>query len=392
MSDNKPSQSTEDFMAEINKKADLATLKEETAEKKALLDSKIVSTRLDQMQQAERDIEIAKNASYGALSKEELDTIVRDNDDYMEAAKNPMEFICDSFNDKVPFFRKNLILLGAKTGEGKSTAVANLAFAAVAGRDKRTGRTLRVLVITNEEKREDFYNRITSLAKGWHYTNHSKFTDEQRKEFSRMIPILGSSGRLTVIDNNHGGSHGVTTTIEGIESMFASLIEHKEKYDVVLLDYYQNIISSKLNPGLDQYKVQERVSRALDNFKNNYPAPIVVMAQLKSQSEKNQEPFQIRLMGSKSIMVPATVAFEMIVDRENLRTKWVCHKSRYTESVGKDFWTGYEKGRFVTYTNEFIEKTQAQIMEKEYKRISGAMDKASALPGVKPGGDDGTKV
>lgn len=369
-------------IAGIQKVAELEKLKADTQEKRTILDNKVVSIKLESLQQNEREIEIAKNANYGALSKQEIDSIVNDNDQYMEAAKDPMTFICPTFDEVVPFFRKNLILVGAKTGEGKSTAIANLAYTALLSRDPKTGKLLRTLVITNEEKREDFYNRITSLINGWHYTNHSKFTEIQRKEFSRMIPVLSSSGRLTVIDNNHGGSHGVTTSIEGLATLFNSLIENKEYYDIVLIDYYQNIMSSKLNPALDQYKVQEKFSRLVDDFKNNYPAPIVIMAQLKSQGDKEQIPFQIRLMGSKSIMVPSTLTIEMVVDRKNLRTKWVVHKSRYTEGMGVDFFTGYDKGRFVEYSVDFAEKVQKQAYEREARKINNAIDKNNGIKDV----------
>jgi hypothetical protein len=373
----------DDTIAKIHKTAEIEKLKAETAEKRVLLDSKTVDARLKSAIQNEKEIELAKKASYGALSKEEVKEIVRDNDDYMESAQKPMMFICSSFNEIVPFFRKNMILVAAKTGEGKSTAVANIAYSCLIGKDPTTGKTLRTLVITNEEKREDFYNRITSLIKGWHYTNHSKFTKEQRAEFSRMIPILASSGRLTVIDNNHGGSHGVTTSIDGIEALFNSLLENKEYYNVVLIDYYQNIISSKLNPTIDQYKIQERFARLVDNFKNNYPAPIVVMSQLRSQSEKDKDtPFQIRIMGSKSILVPCTFAVEMVVDRKNLRTQWIVHKSRYTEGMGKKFWTGYEKGKFIEYNTAFAEKVQRMQYEREANKANQIINQNNGIKDV----------
>lgn len=376
------SEQKDDFDKNMDKVIELEKLKADTAIKKTYLDNKIISNKLETMQQHEKEIELAKSASYGALSAEVVKDIVKDNSDYMEAAKDPMCFINDSFKDVVPFFQKNLILVGAKTGEGKSTAVANIAFTSLLSKNKLTGKMYRILVITNEEKREDFYNRITALIKGWHYTNHSKFTSDQIKEFNQMIPILSSSGRLTVIDNNHNGSHGVTTSIEGIETLFNNLIETKEYYDVVLIDYYQNIITSKMDPKLDQYRVQEKFARLVDDFKNNYPAPIVVMAQLKSQKENSQDPFQIRLMGSKSIMVPSTLAIEMVIDRKNLRTKWVVHKSRYTEGMGKDFWTGYDKGKIVEYSTAFAEKVQKMAYEKEARRVNQEIDKNNGLPGV----------
>lgn len=380
MSDSKPTETKEEFVAKVNKAAELENLKQETVAKKTVLDHKIISSRLDNLEQTERELKLARETSYGALSEQEIKKIVQDNDEYMEASRNPMRFICEDFDDIIPFFRKNVILVGAKTGEGKSTAVANLAYTAISTKDAKTGRSFRTLVITNEEKREDFYNRVTSLARGWHYTNHSKFTQEQRETFSKMIPVLASSGRLTVIDNNHNNLHGMTTTVEGLEAIFHNLIANKEYYDIVIIDYYQNIISSRNNPSLDQYKVQEKFAKLLDDFKNNYPAPIVVMSQLRPMKEKTEEPFQIRIMGSKSIMVPCTLAIEMVIDRANSRTKWVVHKSRYTEAMGKDFYTGYDRGRFVNYTSDFAELVQKRAYEREAKRISNKINKSNGLP------------
>lgn len=363
----------------IKKAAESEKIKKEASEKRAEYDKKMYTAKLEAMAQNEHDLALAKKANYGALTPEEILATVKSNDDYMEAAQNPISFICSAFDNIVPFFRKNLILVAGKSGHGKSAAVANLAYNALVTKDEKTGRVLRTLVITNEERKEDFLNRVTSLVKGWHYTNHSKFTKEQRKEFSRMIPVLSSSGRLTVIDDCHGGSYGVTTSVEGIEAIFESLLANKEYYDVIIIDYYQNVITSKKNPMLNQYQVQEKLSRVLDNFKNAYPAPIVIMSQLKPDLEKDA-PFQIRIMGSKSIMVPATFAIEMIINVKDQKTSWKVHKSRYAESMGKEFSTGYDNGRFVVYSTAFAERVQKQAYEREARKLNSAIDKTNGIP------------
>jgi replicative DNA helicase len=282
----------------------------------------------------------------------------------------------------VPFFRKNFILIGARTGEGKSTAVANIAFGVMGSRHPVTGKTLRVLVLTNEERAEDFYNRVTSLIKGWHYTNHSKFTKEQTDTFRKMIPVLASNGRLTVIDNNHNGSHGVTTSIEGIATVFENLIEKKEYYDVIMIDYYQNIIHSQKYPHLSENEVQARLSRMMDKYKNEYPAPIVMMAQINAPDKDDKVPFQYRIKGRKIIMDPATFAVEMVRDTKNLRTKWVVHKSRFTEAIGSDFFTGYDRGKFIPYTTAFAEHVQKMAYEREARKINQAIDQNNGLKDV----------
>lgn len=382
MSETKPIETADDFVKKIEETAKIEKLKSDTANKKAVLDNKKVTAALELVQRNENELNITLNTNFGALTKEQIEQLQKDNDEYMEAAKHQMLFVCDTFVGVVPFFRKNFILIGGRTGDGKSTTVANIVYKTLTTKDPRTNKTRRVLVLTNEEKAEDFYNRVTCLIKGWHYTNHSKFTDEQRKTFNEFIPKLSSNGRLTVVDNCHGGSHGVTTSIEGIQAIFDNLIANQEWYDVVIIDYYQNIIHSKNFPHLSENEIQARLARMIDNYKNIYPAPIVMMTQVTPPDKDNKVPFQQRIKGRKIIMDPATFVVEMVADRKNLRTQWIVHKSRYTESVGMDIFTGYDHGRFVVYSSEFAEKVQMQAIERATKRMNEQIDKSNGIKEV----------
>lgn len=373
----------DDFAVQIAKVAEIEALQKDTAKKKAILDNKRVTTQFAQVEQNEKDLAVAQSTNFGAMSEAQIKKIQQENADYMEAAKTGMFFVNENaFGNFVPFFRKNFILIGGKTGDGKSTTVANIVHSVISQKNPQTGKVRRALVITNEERAEDFYNRVTCLIKGWHYTNHDKFTEEQRDTFQKFIPLLASNGRLTVVDNTHNDSHGVTTTIEGIETIFENLIKNKEWYDVVLIDYYQNIISSAKNPYMSENEVQARLARMMDKYKNTYPAPIVMMAQVNAPDKDNKIPFQQRIKGRKIIMDPATCALEMIADRKNLRTIWTVWKSRFTEAVGQDLKTGYERGKFVEYTNEFAEKVQKQAYERESRKINETIDKSNGLPDV----------
>lgn len=354
---------------------ELEKLKAETAAKKVKLEAKWVDAKLEQQEQSERDMAQALSTDYGALTEEQIAKLQKDNDEYMEAAKNAMIFIIPKFDNFVPFFRKNFILIGARTGEGKSTAVANIAFAALAA-----GK--RVLVLTNEEKSEDFYNRVTAISKGWHYTNHSKFTDKQKEVFRNMIPVLARGGRLTVVDNNHNGSHGVTTSIEGIATVFENLMRSGTYYDMVLIDYYQNIIHSQKYPNLSENEVQARLSRMMDKYKNEYPAPICMMAQITPPDKDDKIPFQHRIKGRKIIMDPATCVIEMIRNTAELYTIFKFHKSRFNEAIGKDIKVGYDSGKFVEYNTAFAEKVQKMAYEKEARRVNDQIDKGNGLPDV----------
>ena len=117
--------------------------------------------------------------NFGRLTQDAISELVASNDEYMQAAKNAMMFINEEFGKLVPYFRKNVILIGGDTGDGKSTTVANIIFQTISRVNPATGKAGKVLVLSNEEAPEDFYNRVTSIMKGWAYTNHDQFTDEQ---------------------------------------------------------------------------------------------------------------------------------------------------------------------------------------------------------------------
>ena len=141
----------------------------------------------------------------------------------------------------------------AQSGEGKSTTVANIIASTIRQISPVTGKVCRVLVITNEEKAEDVYNRITCFSHGWAYTEHHAFTDLQINTFENYIPILAK--KITVIDDSFGSKpgcpvSGVTTSIEGIQAIFDNIIANQIHYDAILIDYYQHISTSKKTPEL----------------------------------------------------------------------------------------------------------------------------------------------
>lgn len=373
---------TEDpIHAEIAEDAALEKRKKKVQKKELLVRERRADSAIEKIEQSDKDGEIAKTTNYGALSKEDVEAIQKDNIEYMLAARQKMSFINEKFNKAIPYFRKNLILIGGKTGEGKSTTVANIVYETLGKPPKdNPNKKMRVLVLTNEEKREDVYNRVTCLAKGWHYTNHDKFTDEQLAVFTKYIDILSKDGRLVVIDNNHNGASGTTTTLEGICQIFDNLIANGEYYDAVILDYYQNCKESRVNFGMNEWEVQAALAQKLDQYKNVYPAPIVLMAQVQQQPDPTKNvPFKTRIEGRKVILNVATCCVEMVARREDLCTEWHIHKSRFNESVGEKITTGYKNGRYVLYDEEFINGVQRMKANKE----RDILNKGSKMPSEK---------
>lgn len=367
--------------AEKNKEITQKT--QEVKERQLFLNDKRTALQMEQMLQAEQEMKLARETDFGPMSEEQIASLRQANHEYMEAAKKNMTFICDEFKGNIPFFRKNLIFIGGKTGEGKSTTVANIVFNTIGQKDEATGKRRKVLVITNEEKSEDVINRLTCLKMGWHYTNHDKFSADQLKVFDEYIVKWPKAG-VTVIDNGYNGIQNLTTSIEGISSIFDNLIAKEEYYDAVLIDYYQNVKFSKRDPTLDEYKVQAKLASALDIYKNIYPAPIVVMGQVKPNDKDDSTPFEYRIKGRKEIMTVSTCAIEMVADRKALRTNWIIHKSRFNDTLGEAIITGYDKGRFVNNDAEFSLKVDRINAEREAKKK--ADQQKEFFKEIKPGG------
>ena len=373
---NEKSDAVKEFEEQMAEEAKFNDIKKEASRNKILLDRQRYAAELERQKQDEQDLEIFKKANFDIQSPDQIEAIQKENREYMDAAKKKLSFIIAdeeenhmyAFDKFIPFFRKNLILIGAKTGDGKSTTVANIAYHMMLQKNKTTGEPARTLVITNEERKEDVYNRITCLIKGWSYTNHDKFTDEQIIEFNKFIPHL--SKRVTVIDNVHEGAHGVTTSLEGIEGIFENLLANGVKYDCVVIDYYQNIIISKKNPKLVDYEVQAMLARSLDRYKNEYPAPIVLLAQVNAADDDGNPPFYWRIQGRKLIMTVCTFAAEMLVDKIHKVTRWHIWKSRFAESIGETIETGFKDGRFIHYTEEFARSIQANLDRRRSEQIN----------------------
>lgn len=322
----------------------------------------------DRYVQGRLDEESFKKLNLGLNTEEEIKRIQFEMTQYIESSKLAMSFICESFRGVVPFFPRNLILVGAKSGKGKSTATANIAYA-----NALQGKT--TLIIANEEAKGDIYNRITCLVKGWTYANHDKFSAEQTIALNDGIAKV--SRFVKVIDDKQSGNKGVTTTLEGIVAIFEHLIEQNIVYDCVILDYAQNVSSSTADPHIDKWRLLQRlVNEYLNQVRHRYLSPIVVMAQLHPDKDDTED-FETRVKGFKGMFEAFSCCLELRADFKNFQTEWIVHKNRwFSELSGQGFMTGWYKGRFVPVDSISYQNWKKNIIVERAKRALEVSDAA----------------
>jgi predicted ATP-dependent serine protease len=291
--------------------------------------------------------------------KEYYETLRKENEEYLENAEKSPVFLTDDFNTIVPFFEKNLIIIGAKSGEGKSTVAANIALGVIT-------QAKHCLMITNEEVDTDVFNRVTCLIERWPYSNHKSFTPHQKETFGKMYEVLGK--RLAVINDMSNGTGGATTTVQGLKTILDKVVASEVKPGCIIIDYFQNIAEDIDSIGDSEYFVLKRVASLLDKYRKYVGCPIVVMVQMKAQSDSDSD-FKFRIEHCKDIYTKATCAMEVVADRKNHCTLFKVHKARFTESLGKEVPVGFDKGRYVKYTMEFRKKTLAMIESKSHEDI-----------------------
>lgn len=374
------SKEVDELDAKIQADLELDRRKKALQEKELDLKEKRVDIAFSDLVKNKEETAKSENVRFGKMSTNAVDKLLSDNEAYLEAAKHPIPFINEEFDSIVPFFRKNVILIAAAYGKGKSTAVANIINTAFRNLNPLTGKPWRILVLSNEEAPEDFYNRLTCFIKGWQYTNHDKFTDSQRAEFTKYIKVFTQKGIVTVIGDTYEGVSGWTTTVEGIVSIFDNLVRDKEEYDVVILDYIQGIVRSREKPEANEFEAQRLLANEFDRIKNIYPGAIVIMAQsdpLKDEDDKT--PINFRLKGSKLIVTKATFICEIIPEHELFRSVWVVHKSRFTDSTNRKIITGFDRGKFVPYSTEFqrnvAKMVEANLVRKEEEKLGLSSEK-----------------
>lgn len=346
MSNNDNSQ--DELLKEIEQRSSLI-------EKKRVIETVRVEKQFAEIKETEKEKERLKTVDVTAIDEGFLAKMDWEQKMMRESVSRRMTFVTPNLTDSVPFTYPNLILIGAKTGQGKSTFASNMIYQLMVNHRKS-------LLLSNEEKSVDVYNRLSCLHKGWNYNDRNYFTEEQWDEMTRLRHTMYRSGRVRVIDSDYDSFKDATTSYEGIkfvlDNLYDSFLEKKKlnenatpDFDCIVLDYYQKVSSSIENPHLKQWEVLKKLSDYLDNFYKKYPAPIVIFCQLKNESG-DDDYFETRIKEGKAILVPATFAMELKPDKKTRVTEFIPHKHRWSNRIDQKIKLVWNKGLFVDHTPE----------------------------------------
>lgn len=369
MSDKKPvSEALKKFQDDLEKDKNLDKKIKDLKEKKLFVEDYKYTNELERIKKSEEDLKIAKVVNVGVMSDEDIAGVQENSRIYFEGAKNGMVFLHENFRKWIPMWGGNIVLIGARTGGGKSSVAANLMYSTIQQKNPLTSKNRKVLCISAEETPTQVFARLTCLFKNYNFNEQDEFTEEQKKDIIDFIPKWARNG-VSVIGEDGRGS---TSTLEGIQSILTNLLDTKTHYDLIMIDYIQKITTSKKNPQMQQFLVLKEVMNLLDSFKNVYPGAIVVLSQIKANDAEDTLDFQDRLRGSKDIITPCTTALELVPDVKLLRSRFIVRKNRYKGStLGGHVDMGYDRGRFVPYSEEFQKHVGIRNESKEYQDTVG---------------------
>jgi archaellum biogenesis ATPase FlaH len=314
--------------------------------------------------QDETGITLEEIDSFG--SKESVTDMVVKIQKYNRMLDQKLTFINESVTAAIPFTRENLYLICAYTGSGKSTAAANISYPLWKQEKK-------VLVISNEEPEQDVLFRIACLDLGVNFNDYKKglMPRETQVQIMRMFEDIAKYVKVVDVSRNNG----FTSKVECIKNTLEAV--KSSDYCCVLIDYFQNIKYSAKNKHASTYDNLVDLKAFLNIYIKSANVPIVLFAQLYSQSKRSSKAQDIdaRIKDCSSIVEPATVIIEMIPNFEDQTTQFCIHKDRFG-FAGNKIICPFEKGRFLRAVSD------RELAERKLDQLLGGDKNAQGQPVV----------
>ena len=305
---------------------------------------------------ANLDVSLDDVDSFG--NKDSMKEMFQNIAGYNRMIREKITFVNEPLTTVIPFTRENLYLICAYSGNGKSTIAANISYPLWKQQKK-------VLVIANEEPKQDILFRIGCLDLGLNFNDYKKgrMPIDQQKEVVKLFPDIAKM--VKILDVNYKG--GLTTKIEGIKNALNAVQD--ADFSCALIDYYQLAKFSVEQPGAKAYDVLNDLQIFFGQYIKRCAVPLVIFAQLHSIGKRANKDLDSRIKHCPDIYQPATVVIEVVPNFSNQTSDFMIHKDRFG-FAGQKVTCGFSRGRYVKLTDEF----KRDIAEKNLNALEGQVE------------------
>lgn len=246
--------------------------------------------------------------------------------------QNRIPFISPDFDPDF-FLCQGMTLVGAKSGESKSTTCANV----IAGFVKHSPGK-QVIVITNEEGPDAVIDRVSCILNKKNYIElyKGRMNDRDRMKVEETSEKLADF--IEIVDDPSWDM----SCLEDVQAV----LEHAAKNGVhlVLIDYLQTVTHSKKDPSLESFQVSKKLGLFLKEYGRKVGVPVVVFAQLKPKTDSSS--IQDRIQNDRTIYNHCFNVLEVIPDFNTLLTEVIIHKGRFELKQGKRIVLKFVNGRY----------------------------------------------
>jgi len=279
---------------------------------------------------------------------------------YNQMLREKITFINDELTNSIPFTKENLYLIAANSGAGKSSAAANIAYPLW-----RQGK--KILIVSTEEPAEDIYFRIGCLHYGVSFNSYKKGLmpiDGQ----SRIVSLFSEMKKYVFVVDVRT-KDGAVFNADWVQKTMQTI--RNSNYSCVMIDYFQLIKHDRAHPSLKTYEVLNNFRIFLMQYIKSCSMPVVLFAQLHSLSKRPGKEIDNRIKECPTIVEAATIIIEVVPNYKSEHSDFIIHKSRFDGTiVGKTFRMGFKEGKYVSYTQDFIDWVNTKRIDNLKKDVA----------------------
>jgi hypothetical protein len=273
---------------------------------------------------------------------EQEEQIARSRERYESYLTEGKGFLCAELEAREKYLVNGITLIGAQSGHGKSTLMGPM-IARYLETDISEDR--KALIISNEDTEYHCYSRVSASLLGKDFKQliaSPRLAGVRQDSLNKAQEILKK--RFKIIGPGHN-LYG-TTNVEDMLHVIKSASQSHE-FGCVFVDYYQEVVDSSC-PSQNASPLK-RFGRGLKNIASATNIPIVIFAQLKTNSDSYPEKFKNRIEGDKHIFNHAAEVMELIYNPEHNYSTLINVKSRFGDKMRSPFHFRIENGTILEY-------------------------------------------